>query len=360
MQPLPHGLCEHVPLAPRCTLELGGEARWFIEVADEGALRDAIAWARSAGMRWFVLGGGSNVVVSDAGFDGLVVHVASRGIEAVRVGDEVHVRAAAGEPWDPLVAHTVAQGWTGLEGLSGIPGRVGATPIQNVGAYGCEVADTIVSVRVFDPVIAQCMEVEPATCEFGYRDSAFKHAENKLSRCVVTAVTFALRPGGAPAVKYPELSRALAGRGVVTPGAADVRACVLALRREKSMVLDASDENRRSAGSFFTNTVLSRDEANEVFARALRAGVVPRVEDVPRFDGGGGRVKIPSAWLIERAGFRKGERFGAVGISSRHALALVHHGGGTTDALLEAAERIRARVREVFGVTLVMEPVWVV
>jgi UDP-N-acetylmuramate dehydrogenase len=336
-------------------LELGGPARWFIETRDDATLVEAVAWARSENVPILVLGGGSNLVIDDAGFDGLVISMAMRGVRTRPAGDRIVATAAAGESWDAFTQHAVTQGWAGIECLSGIPGRVGATPIQNVGAYGQEVSETITAVRVFDPETGRSREVAAAECEFAYRDSAFKRAGHPLHRAIVTAVSFALRPGGAPKVAYAELQRAIGDAGTTL---AKVRETVIGLRRAKSMVIDSSDENRRSAGSFFTNVLLSRDDADALYARSVAAGLAARAEDVPRFDGGANRVKIPSAWLIERAGFAKGQRFGAFGISSKHALALVHHGGGTTHELLSVANAIRARVHEVFGVTLVTEPVF--
>ena len=350
VRPPPEGVRERVSLASCCTFELGGPARWLLEVRDESTLRAALEWSHATNTPTFVLGGGSNVVIDDAGFDGLVLHMALRGIDARVEGSRMLVHAAAGEPWDDFVAHTVSHEWAGLECLSGIPGLVGATPIQNVGAYGQDVSETIVSVRVFDPDTMLARDITPAMCAFGYRDSAFKHRAHSLSRCIVTSVTFALTPHGPPAVKYPELARAL---GEASPTLAHVRERVIALRRAKSMVRDPRDENRRSAGSFFTNVLLSPADADALTARAHALGF----GDVPRFGGGEGRVKIPSAWLIERAGFTKGQRWGAIGISSRHALSLVHHGGGSSAELMAVAESIVKRVRDVFGVGLEVEPV---
>jgi UDP-N-acetylmuramate dehydrogenase len=345
-----------VPLAPCCTLQLGGPARYFAEVASEDALREALAWAHARALPIALLGGGSNVVVPDEGFDGLVIRLALRGVE-VRAGAVASVTAAAGEPWDALVARTVDEGLAGLECLSGIPGSTGATPIQNVGAYGQEVSETIAAVRVLDRRTLQVHTLSNAECGFAYRDSAFKRGEGTAAGAVVLGVTFALRPGGAPAVRYPELARALAARGLAKPTLSDVRRVVIELRRSKSMVLDPADENHRSAGSFFTNPIVSVNDAARVVERALSRGVARDPAEVPRFDAGPDRVKLAAAWLIERAGFRKGERRSAVGISSRHALALVHHGGGTTAALLDLAREIRERVQEVWGVELSLEPV---
>jgi UDP-N-acetylmuramate dehydrogenase len=346
---------DDVPLAPLTTLELGGRARHLVEAADEATLLAALAWARARGVPALVLGGGSNVVVADAGFDGLVVRVTSRGRTFASAGDEVRVTAAAGEPWDELVADTVARGLAGLECLSGIPGLAGATPIQNVGAYGQEVADTIRAVRVADRADGSIAELAPAACAFGYRDSVFRRAPD---RHVVLAVTFALRPGGAPTVRYRELADALAASGT-TPTLASTRATVLALRRRKSMVIDPSDPNRRSVGSFFTNPIVAADVAERLAARAATDGLVAAPADVPRWPAGPGLVKLSAGWLIERAGIAKGMRRDAVGVSSAHALALVHHGGGTTAALIALAREVRDAVRTRFAITLVPEPIFV-
>ena len=334
-----------VPLAPLTTLGLGGPARHFVAAPDDETLLAALRWADGRGLPVLVLGGGSNLVVGDAGFDGLVVQVATRGRRFESAGAETTVTAAAGEPWDELVADAVARDLGGVECLSGIPGLVGATPIQNVGAYGQEVAETIRAVRVVERGSGRVHELVPEACGFGYRDSAFKRDPGRF---VVLAVTFALRPGAPPTLRYRELAEALAARE--RPTLAETRRTVLALRAAKSMVLAPADPNRRSVGSFFTNPVLSAADADAVAARS-GAG-----ETVPRWPAPGGGVKLSAGWLIERAGFAKGLSRGAVGISSAHALALVHHGGGTTAALVALAREIRDGVRTRFGVTLVPEP----
>jgi UDP-N-acetylmuramate dehydrogenase len=345
---------DDVPLAPLTTLELGGRARHLVEAADEPTIIAALAWAASRGEPAMVLGGGSNVVVADGGFDGLVIRIATRGRAYAEEGGEVRVTAAAGEPWDELVGDTVARGLAGLECLSGIPGLAGATPIQNVGAYGQEVADTIRAVRVVDRQGGSILELPPSACGFAYRDSAFRRAPE---RHVVLSVTFGLRPGGAPTLRYGELSDALARDGVPATLAA-TRKTVLALRRRKSMVIDAADPNRRSVGSFFTNPIVAAGVADGLAARAAADGLVAAPTDVPRWPAGPGRVKLSAGWLIERAGL-KDLRRGHVGVSSAHALALVHHGGGSTDELLRLARTIRDEVRNRFGITLAPEPIFV-
>ena len=346
---------DDVPLAPLTTLELGGRARHLVEAPHEAAVLEALRWAADRGVPALVLGGGSNVVVADRGYDGLVVRMTTRGraFAPVSANGEVRVTAAAGEPWDELVADTVARGLAGLECLSGIPGLAGATPIQNVGAYGQEVAETIRAVRVVDRRDGAIAELPPEACVFAYRDSAFRRAPE---RWVVLAVTFGLRAGGAPTLRYRELVDALA---TTSPSLSATRAAVLALRARKSMVLDAADPNRRSVGSFFTNPIVAADVAERLAARAAADGLVAAAGDVPRWPAGRGNAKLSAGWLIEHAGIAKGFRAGPVGVSTRHALALVHHGGGTTAALVALARQVRDAVAARFGVTLTPEPIFV-
>jgi UDP-N-acetylmuramate dehydrogenase len=340
---------EQVPLAPLTTLRVGGTARFFAEARDEDAVRAALAWAEGRGLPVHVLGGGSNLVVADAGVEGLVVRVACRGVAVRELPGAVEVTAAAGEPWDALVRRTVERGWAGLECLSGIPGLVGATPIQNVGAYGQEVSDTVTAVRVLDRETREIATLAPEACGFGYRDSRFRSRE--AGRHVVLAVTFRLTPGGAPAVRYAELARHLETRGIGAPSLAEVRESVLAIRRVKSMVLDEGDENRRSCGSFFLNPLVSAEEAARV---ALVAGG----SAMPRWADSGGRVKLSAAWLIEQAGFRRGEPAGPVGLSTRHALAIVAREGATARDVVAFGGVVRAGVEARFGVRLRPEPVF--
>jgi UDP-N-acetylmuramate dehydrogenase len=327
---------------------VGGPARYFVEASDEDTLREALAWARARGQAFRVLGGGSNLVVADEGVDGLVVAVALRGTDIRQSGDAVEIAAAAGEPWDDLVRLSVERGWAGLECLSGIPGLVGATPIQNVGAYGQEVSETVVAVRALDTRDGEIALLPAADCRFTYRDSAFKSGEP--GRWVVLDVRYRLRPGGRPTLRYAELERHLADRGIAAPSLADVRVSVLAIRRAKSMVLDPGDPNRRSCGSFFVNPIVARGEADRLAA----LGLTPTM---PCWRQPDGRVKLSAAWLIERAGFPRGYRKGSVGLSTRHALAVVAHEGARARDVLAFARRIREAVRARFGVALVPEPV---
>ncbi|HEV8585548.1 MAG TPA: UDP-N-acetylmuramate dehydrogenase [Methylomirabilota bacterium] len=341
---------EGVALAPYTTLGVGGPARWFVEATDEAGVRAALDWARERKVAVRVLGGGSNVVVPDPGTDALVVRVALRGVTPREAGRIVDVTAAAGEPWDDLVALTVARGWAGLECLSGIPGLVGATPLQNVGAYGQEVSDTVVAVRALDTTSGEAVTLSPAECGFAYRDSAFKSREP--GRYVVLAVTYRLTPGGAPTLAYADVERDVAARGLTAPTLADVRTSVLGIRRKKSMVIETGDPNRRSCGSFFVNPIVTAEDAGRV---AERTGD-PTMPRWPQADGG---VKLSAAWLIECAGFRRGQRDGAVGISTAHALAIVAHDGARAADVLAFARRLQDAVAERFGVRLSIEPaVW--
>jgi UDP-N-acetylmuramate dehydrogenase len=345
----PLSILEHVGLAPYCTLGVGGAARFFVEPRDEDAVQEALAWATARGLAFRALGGGSNLVVADAGVEALVARIALRGVTTREVDGAVEVTAGAGEPWDALVALTVARGWAGLECLSGIPGLVGATPIQNVGAYGQDVSETLTAVRALDTVTGRILSLGNAECGFAYRDSRFKSAAP--GRHVMLAASYRLRPGGAPCVRYAEVARHLAARGVATPSLAEVRESVLAIRRSKSMVIEDGDENARSCGSFFTNAIVTAADAD----RVAQLGGDPAMPRWPERDG---RVKLSSAWLIERAGFRRGHREGAVGLSTRHALAVVAHDGATAADVVAFARRLIATVEARFGVRLTPEPVF--
>jgi UDP-N-acetylmuramate dehydrogenase len=329
----------NVPLGPLTTLRLGGPAARLTTAYDEDEVVDAVRRARGP---LLVLGGGSNVVLPDEGFDGTVVRIASRGLRVTREddGDGVLVEAAAGEDWDRLVAEGVGNGLVGVECLAGIPGLVGGTPIQNVGAYGQDVSTSVVGVRAYDRTTDR---VETLTdLGFGYRWSRFKAVPD---RWVVLAVTYRLVAGalGEP-IRYPELAAALGVEVGARVPVGDVREVVLRLRRSKGMVLDDGDPDTVSAGSFFTNPLLAPTDA-------------ARLDGAPSYPQADGRVKVPAAWLIERAGFGKGAFDGPVGISTKHTLALVNRGGATTADLLRVARAVRDGVREKFGVELEPEPV---
>ncbi|HTV24151.1 MAG TPA: UDP-N-acetylmuramate dehydrogenase, partial [Polyangiaceae bacterium] len=342
----PPGVLPDVELAPLTSIGLGGRAQYLARVRAAGELAPLLDWAARRTLPVTLLGGGSNVVFADAGVPGLVLVVDVRGESLRRDGDQVEISVGAGEPWEPFVARCVERGWSGLECLSGIPGSVGATPIQNVGAYGQDVSGTLVSVEVFDRASGANRMLLREACDFGYRTSRFKTAD--AERFIVLGATFRLHEGGVPCIAYPELARHFAGAGAEPPTLSGVRRVVLETRRSKSMLLDPTDENGRSCGSFFLNPELTSGELD-----ALRARLP---SPPPVFAQPDGRSKVPAAWLIEQAGFRRGQRFGAVGISSRHALALVCHAGATARQLVDAAHHIRSGVARAFGVVLAPEP----
>ena len=331
-------------LADLTTLHVGGPIGRLVVAESEATLLAAVADADAAGQPALVVGGGSNLLVGDDGFPGTVVLVGTRGIT---VNDEsgctgADVTVSAGEPWDALVALAVERGWAGIEALSGIPGLVGATPIQNVGAYGAEVADVIAQVRTYDRQTRAIKTFAAADCGFGYRDSIFKQ---QAGRYLVLSVTFqfVLADRSAP-VRYAELARALGVELGARVPAADLRTAVLALRRSKGMVLDADDHDTWSAGSFFTNPVLTVEQAE-----ALPG-------DAPRYPAGG-LIKSSAAWLIDHAGFAKGYGSGPARLSTKHTLALTNRGSATAADVLALAREIRDGVRAAYGVTLVPEPV---
>jgi len=347
-------LREHVPLAPYTTLRLGGPARYFAECGSDDEVRAALAFGADRDLPVYILGGGSNVVFQDAGFPGLVVRITIGDLD-YREGPTPEVTAGAGVDWDTLVAGTVERGWTGLECLSGIPGTVGGTPIQNVGAYGQEVAETLVSVTCLDRTTLERKTFTATDCAFGYRDSRFKRGDR--GRYVILDVTFRLARDRHPRIRYAELKNVARVKALEALSAAEavrlVRETVLALRRGKSMVLDPNDPNTRSVGSFFTNPVLPAAAFQQLEAR-WRTTQGEQASPIPTFPADGG-VKVPAAWLVERAGFSKGFRRGGAGISSRHALALVNYGGTATE-LLALAEEVREGVRQCFDVRLEFEP----
>ncbi len=339
---------EHVALAPLSTLGVGGAARWFVR-ADAGTeVAQAHRWSQDHGTSMFVLGGGSNIVIADEGFEGLVMQVALNGVTFVKRGSDILLTAGAGEAWDTVVAASVERGLAGLECLSGIPGTVGGTPIQNVGAYGQEVSDTIERVVVYDTTTGDTLSLTADDCRFTYRMSRFKRDD--AGRFIVCSVMFRLHEGG-PTVTYPDIVSHLERAGVSSPSVAAVRDATLAVRRRKGMVVTADDPDTRSVGSFFMNPIVSGEEYERV---AVAAGAAP-----PAFRIDGTRVKVPAAWLIERAGFSRGDVDGAVGISSKHTLALINRGGATARDVLRFAGRIKHQVGERFVVWLRPEPVFV-
>ena len=359
---------ENKPLAPFTTFGIGGSARWFIEAASEEEIAEAAAWAGEHRVALFVLGGGSNLLISDAGFDGLVLRVALRGITATdapgvsgkpettnQTSQRVY-QVAAGEDWDGFVERTVQDNCAGVECLAGIPGTVGGTPVQNVGAYGQEVASAIERVRTFDLQEHKAKEFDAFECGFAYRRSRFNSADR--GRYIVTRVDYRLTFGGAPTLRYADLQRAFADGE--QPSLVEVAAQVRRVRQSKGMLIVEDDPDCRSAGSFFKNPVVDEEQLRQIAAASDKAP--------PRFPAGPGaenlgRVKVPAAWLIEQAGFSKGYALGAAAISTRHTLALVNlgdrdeRGGASAAEILALASQITAAVEERFGIQLEMEPV---
>ncbi|HTM04787.1 MAG TPA: UDP-N-acetylmuramate dehydrogenase [Vicinamibacterales bacterium] len=360
---------ERVPLAAMTTLGVGGAARWFMTATTVDAVVDAAHWCHERQIPMWTLGGGSNLVVSDAGFPGLVLRIAIKGITFEATGEETRLSAGAGESWDDVVAAAVGRGFAGVECLSGIPGTVGGTPVQNVGAYGQEVAKTIESVTAFDSQRAAIVSIPNSDCEFTYRHSQFKSASP--GRFIITGVNFLLREGS-PAVRYPEVRASLEAAAIAAPTVADVRAAVLAIRRRKGMVVDEHDPDSRSVGSFFMNPIVSPAQRDQV-ARVAEEDVpsYPFVDprrDVSSNEGPRRRgcsdppdqsVKLPAAWLIERSGLHKGYTDGAVGISSKHPLAIINRGGATARDVIRLATHVKRTVADRFGIALRPEPIFV-
>lgn len=337
---------ENVPLAPLTTLKVGGPARFFLEARSENDVVEAFNLAGENNWPVFVLGGGSNILVSDRGFDGLVIRVALTGIAKTDSQEPTMVvTAAAGEDWDKLVSYCVENDLAGIECLSGIPGFVGGTPVQNVGAYGQEVSETISMVRCYDRETGEIVELANADCHFAYRASIFN--STKQEKYVVLAVTFRLIRGGQPKIEYKDLKVRF---GHQRPSLAETRAAVLSIRRAKSMVIDLSDPNSCSAGSFFKNPVISLDTFTVL---QVNNG------SIPNYPAGPKKVKLPAAWLIEKAGFNKGYILGRAGLSSNHTLAVINRGDASAVDILELKLAIQQAVRDKFGIELQPEPVFV-
>ena len=358
-------ILENIRLAPYTTLQVGGCARYFVEPGDEDEIVEALRWSRGRSLPVFVLGGGSNLLVGDAGFNGLVLHMTLAGIEVADHNRRRVYSVGAGVDWDRFVARAVDDNCAGIECLSGIPGSVGGTPVQNVGAYGQDVSETIVRVRGIDATTLEAVEFDRAACGFAYRKSRFNASGNspgepsksEQGRYILTRVDYALQPGGAPKIAYAELQRRFSTYSESTgseadqpaPTLAQLRRAVLDVRRAKGMVLDSNDADSRSAGSFFKNPVVGRAEYERISAESAKA--------VPHFEAGEGQVKLLAAWLIEQAGIGKGFALGPAAISSKHTLALVNRGGATAADIVRLKELVQQRVRERFGVELQQEPV---
>ncbi len=337
---------EQVDLAPLTTIHLGGPAAHLAACTSPPEIIEALNFARARQLPVHILGGGSNTIFLDAGFAGLVIRIDIRGIHWLKRG---LVEVGAGEPWDDFVAAALARNLAGIECLSGIPGLVGATPIQNVGAYGQEIAETLVQVRAMNIDTQQIVEFNNKDVQFSYRHSRFKGID--ANKYIITHIVLQLRRGGQPAVRYPELAKKLAQSEDKSPTLQNVRQAVLALRATKSMVVRASDPHSRSCGSFFTNPIVTAEQLAAVKARLNQADQLA----MPVFPAGQD-FKLSAAWLIERAGFTKGERRAGVGISPNHILALVNY-GGTTEQVLGLAAEIEAAVQRKLGITLAREPI---
>ena len=351
---------EHVSLAGFTTLGIGGPARWMLTASAEADVMEAVEFACQRGLPLFVLGGGSNLLVADEGFPGVVLHMTIRGIaQAAETDGSVVFSAGAGESWDGLVQYAVDHGLAGMECLAGIPGTVGGTPVQNVGAYGQEVAETIVAVRCFDTQTGTFVALSHADCGFAYRTSVLNTSAR--GRYIVVRVDFRLQPGGAPRLAYADLRKHFglpvagvsdAAASPVSPTLAEVAEAVRTIRRGKGMVLDPADPNSRSAGSFFRNPVVPKEILLRV-SEAAGAGV----DAIPHWPAADGMVKLPAAWLLERAGFVRGYALGNAGISTRHTLALVNRGGASAADIVALRERIIADVEALFDIRLEQEPV---
>lgn len=347
---------ENYALAPLTTLKVGGAARFFVRAENENEIAEAVDFAHKRDLPVFILGGGSNVLISDKGFDGLILKIANRGIEFLREKNNASVTAQAGEDWDEFVRSCVGENLAGVECLSGIPGSVGGTPVQNVGAYGQEVAETIVGVRVLERASGNFFDLTNADCAFSYRTSIFNTTDR--DRFIVLAVSFVLRPEGEPAIRYKDLQQFFARRE--KPNLKETRDAVLQIRRAKSMVIAADDPNSQSAGSFFKNPVVETGKFARIAETALRLKLIENKSQPPHFPAGENSVKIPAAWLIEKAGFQKGyTKNNRAGISSNHTLAIVNRGAANAADILDLAKEIQLRVWEIFGVELKPEPVFV-
>jgi UDP-N-acetylmuramate dehydrogenase len=349
-------LRENVPLAPLTTMGVGGPSRYLVEAHTAAEVAEAVQFARKNNLPLFVLGGGSNLVVSDQGWSGLTLKIAITGVQESTEGGKAIFRVGAGEDWDGFVAHAVARNCAGIECLSGIPGSVGGTPVQNVGAYGQEVANTVESVLAFDLRDSQIRELCNEACGFSYRTSIFNTAER--DRFIILEVTYALEPGGAAHIHYKDLKNFFAETGH-SPTLAATRDAVLKIRADKGMLITPGDPDCRSAGSFFKNPVLTADQYRRLAERAAAHGL-----EIPSYPARSSQDKdaqhkISAAWLVEHSGFHKGYAAGRVGISTKHALAIVNLDGATAADILALKSQIQNRVREMWGVELHPEPVFV-
>jgi UDP-N-acetylmuramate dehydrogenase len=341
---------QNVSLGPMTTLGVGGPSRWFGEIRTENELQSAVGWAEECNLPLFVLGGGSNLVISDRGWPGLTLRIQFKGVSRHGKDKEIF-QAGAGEEWDSLVSQTVESNFAGIECLSGIPGSVGGTPVQNVGAYGQDVSETITKVRAFELACGRFVEFTSADCGFAYRSSRFNTVDR--GRYIITNVSFALRPGGTPKIEYADLKRHFA-EAKYPPTLREAREAVRAIRHSKAMLIVDGDEDCRSAGSFFKNPIVDAATYERLAAEVAGRGLT-----LPKYPAGDGRVKIAAAWLVEQSGMHKGFALGPVAISRRHALAIVNRGGATASDIIALKDRVQRQVRDAFGIELQPEPVFV-
>jgi UDP-N-acetylmuramate dehydrogenase len=349
-------LQENIPLAPLTTIKIGGPAKYFVDASSIAEVQEAVSFARSRDLPLFVLGGGSNLVVADAGWPGLVLKIAIPGIDHPSSPDEegkdkVHFDVGAGESWDKFVSRAVVARCAGVECLSGIPGSVGGTPVQNVGAYGQEVSDTIAAVQVLDLKDGQIRELCREACEFSYRTSIFNSTQR--GRFIILRVTYALTPGGKPHIAYADLKRQFEDRDT-PPDLSETREAIRYIRALKGMLIVPGDPDCQSAGSFFKNPVLSEEQHEDLKVRAAARRLT-----VPSYPALETHQKISAAWLVEHSGFAKGYGSDHVGISNKHALAIVNRGGATAADVVTLKEQIQQRVQEIWGIRLEPEPVMV-
>jgi UDP-N-acetylmuramate dehydrogenase len=342
-------ILENVPLAPLTTLQVGGPARYFCEAHSENDVVEVLRFVRGRDLPLFVLGGGSNLVVADSGFSGFVLKIAIVDKSFDQDGPHLRFDLGAGLDWDDFAAESVARNCSGIECLSGIPGKVGATPVQNVGAYGQEVSETIEIVRAFDVQSGHIVELSNRECRFEYRSSIFNTSQR--GRYVILRVRFRLTSGGVPRVKYADLQRYFSDRNSA-PSLAAVREAVLHVRQSKGMLIIPGDENSRSAGSFFKNPVLGEKQFQQLNLRAQSRGL--KVPDYPALSA---QHKISAAWLVENSGFSKGYKQGEAAISTKHALALVNPGHATAAGILRLKSEIQQKVEDIWGIVLEPEPV---
>jgi UDP-N-acetylmuramate dehydrogenase len=345
---------ENIPLAPLTTLHVGGPARYFMDAHTEQEAKDAVAYAAERKLPLFVLGGGSNLLVSDSGWPGLVLKISLAGVEFEGDKQKMLFHVAAGESWDNFVALTVNKNCSGLECLSGIPGTAGGTPVQNVGAYGQEVSETITRVHALEIATGNLLEFSNSDCSFAYRTSRFNTTHQ--DQFIVLEVSYRLHRNGDPKIDYADLKKVFSGGNSNHPTLQHVRDAVRSIRQSKAMLIVEGDEDCRSAGSFFKNPVVTESEASRI--QTLAEKVAPG-KTLPRYPAANGHVKLAAAWLVEQSGFHKGYSLGTVGISRRHTLAIVNRGGATATDILALKDEIQKKVFATWGVSLQPEPVFV-